>query len=634
MPNLREALKRIGVNRMALLIAAFVGLLFSFFYYFDFSQSFEGKFIDARFMLREQIGPLTDDKIIIVAIDDQSLESLGVRWPWPRSMFAQAIDNLSAAGAHVVAFDLIFSQPSKQELIKQDKLLGDAIDMSRAWIILGSKFYSQRTNVGIKTSYVRAIPDIDESKTHVGYVNYWADDDGVIRHAALLKKHQGQLYQSFVLRIIARYLKIDAPVIKLSPSLLTYGPLQISVSEAARMIINYRGGTGRFKTISYENIVNEDIFSGLNASGFFKGKIVLIGPTFTEAQDNHVTPYFRALSGSAAEGHDGRSLGLTPGVEIHANVLNTILSQNYITTSPSWLNYLVLFVLAYILAMITIRHKPWKGIVVLISCLLGYFIMAAWVFLKFQMLLPVLMPWLAMVTAYVLVMVYRVFTEELQYRRVRTMFSRYVSSQVVDELLKNPDEIRLGGEKQLVTVLFSDIRGFTAMSEQLPPEEVVDRLNEYFQVWTDLIFKYDGMVDKFIGDAVMAIFGAPVGHPDDPIRAVKCALEMDAALARMQERWQAEGKHIIRIGVGINTGEAIVGNMGSEQAMGYTVIGDTVNLASRLESKTKELGQTILISSSTYEAVRELVEVEQFDEITVKGKAQALSVYAVKGLKN
>lgn len=629
MPKLREQLKRWGKNRIALTITVFIGMIFCLLHYFQFSQSFEGKFIDARFMLRDQVGPYADDKIIIVAIDDQSLESLGVRWPWPRTMFAKAIDNLSDAGAHVVAFDLIFSQPSKEELVKQDEVLGDAITRSRAWIVLGSKFYSQRTSAGVQTAYVKAIPNIDKNKTHVGYVNYWADDDGVIRHAGLLKKHQNQLYQSFALRIIARYLKIDAPAIELSPSQLIYGPLKIKVTDGARMLINYRGGTGRFKTISYENIVNDDIFEGLKTSGLFKNKIVLIGPTFTEAQDNHVTPYFRAHVGS-----DGRTLGLTPGVEIHANVLNTVLNQKFLVPAKNWLNYLLMFLLSYLIAMITIRYKPWKGIVILLALVLGYFIFSSWMFLSFNMLTPVLLPVLAMVSVYVLVMVYRVFTEEVQNKRIKSMFARYVSPKVVDQLVKNPlGELKLGGTKQKVTVLFSDIRGFTSMSEQLSPEAVVDRLNEYFQVWTDMIFKYDGMVDKFIGDAVMAIFGAPVSHKDDAIRAVKCALEMEAALKKMQERWQAEGKHIIKIGVGINTGEAIVGNMGSEQAMGYTVIGDTVNVASRLESKTKELNQTILISSATHEEVKDLVDTVEFDDVMVKGKAQALSVFGVKGLK-
>ncbi len=631
MHRLREWLKSWGKNRISLLIAVLVGGLFAVLYHFDFSQSFEGKFIDARFVLRSPVGPYPDDKIIIVAIDDQSMEDLNVRWPWPRAMFAKAIDNLSQAGAHVIAFDLIFSEQSKAELSHQDRLLGEAIERSRAWIVLGSKFYTQRTHNELKTGYVKAIPDIDERKTHVGYVNYWADDDGVIRHAALLKKFQNQLYQSFGLRIVARYLKIKEPFLRLTPNRLVYGDLTIPVEAGARMLINYRGGAGHFKTISYANVVDPDIFSGLKETGLFKGKIVLIGPTFTEAQDLHVTPYYRALTPA---GQGSGAAGLMSGVEIHANVLDTILNNNYLTRSPEALNYLLLFLLAWLVAMTTIRLKPWKGLLVLFVYMAAYIIVGAMIFLQTKVLIPALIPLLTMATAYVLVMVVRLITEEYQNRRIKAMFSRYVSPKVVEQLVHNPlEKLRLGGNKQIVTVLFSDIRGFTTMSEQLPPEAVVERLNEYFQVWTDMIFKYDGMVDKFIGDAVMAIFGAPVAHSDDPIRAVKCALDMTKALEKMQARWQAEGKLPIKIGIGINTGEAIVGNMGSEQAMGYTVIGDTVNVASRLESKTKELGETILISSSTYAAVKAWVEAVEFKAVTVKGKSQALSVFGVKQLK-
>jgi adenylate cyclase len=231
-------------------------------------------------------------------------------------------------------------------------------------------------------------------------------------------------------------------------------------------------------------------------------------------------------------------------------------------------------------------------------------------------------------------MVYLLLTEERHSRQIKNIFSRYVSPQVVEQLVKDPRaELKLGGNKQVVTILFSDIRGFTTLSEELSPEAVVELLNEYFQTWTDMIFKYDGTVDKFIGDAIMAIFGAPVAHPDDPLRAVQAALAMQAALMELNTKWAAEGKRMFKIGVGINTGEAIVGNMGSQQAMGYTVIGDAVNLASRLEGKTKDLGAEILISESTYQAVKNKVEAQEHQDITVKGKARAMSVYDVRGLK-
>ncbi len=194
--------------------------------------------------------------------------------------------------------------------------------------------------------------------------------------------------------------------------------------------------------------------------------------------------------------------------------------------------------------------------------------------------------------------------------------------------------LTLGGNKQEVTILFSDIRNFTNMSEQMQPEQVVELLNEYFQAMTNVIFGHEGTVDKYIGDAIMAVFGAPVSSPDDPVRAVRTGLDMLSALDLLRAKWESQGRSTFKIGIGVNTGEAIVGNMGSTQAMGYTVIGDAVNLASRLEGLNKELGTSLLISEATYERVRDYVEVKEFSGIKVKGKAEEMKVYAVQGLKD
>ncbi len=252
-----------------------------------------------------------------------------------------------------------------------------------------------------------------------------------------------------------------------------------------------------------------------------------------------------------------------------------------------------------------------------------------------NLIVPLFLPTLAVASATLSAMVFRVLTEERRSHQIKGMFSRYVSPKVVEELVRNPHTaLALGGKKMTVTVLFSDIRSFTTMSEQLTPEAVVDLLNEYFQAMTDVIFSYDGMVDKYIGDAIMAIFGAPVEHPDDPVRSVRAGLEMLQILRAMNRRWESQGKRTFEIGVGINTGEAIVGNMGSTHAMGYTVIGDTVNLASRLEGLNKELKTSLLISEQTYQRVKDHFEVQAFPGVRVKGKAEAMTVYAVTGPKS
>lgn len=217
---------------------------------------------------------------------------------------------------------------------------------------------------------------------------------------------------------------------------------------------------------------------------------------------------------------------------------------------------------------------------------------------------------------------------------VKDTFSRYVTNQVAEELLKNPEKISPGGKEQEVTVVFADIRDFTAFSERHSPEEVISHLNEYLSVMIDVIFEYEGTLDKFIGDAVMAIWGAPLQHPDDPLRAVKAALEMQKRLEELNKKWASEGKDILKIGIGINTGKAIAGNIGNLRRMEYTVIGDSVNIASRIEGLTKEYKIPIIISSSTYEKVREQVEVTELESARIKGKAGLTKLYGLGGLKS
>jgi class 3 adenylate cyclase len=210
---------------------------------------------------------------------------------------------------------------------------------------------------------------------------------------------------------------------------------------------------------------------------------------------------------------------------------------------------------------------------------------------------------------------------------VKDTFSRYVTKQVAEEILKDPGKIAPGGKKQEVTILFSDIRGFTAFSEGHDPEEVISHLNEYLSAMVDIIFKYEGTLDKFIGDAIMAVFGSPITHDDDPVRAVKTALEMQKRLVLLNTEWVKKGRTPLTIGIGINTGVVIVGNIGDVRRMEYTVIGDNVNLASRLEDLTKNYGSPIIISATTYNKVKDIVVVNKLKETTVKGKTQVVEIY-------
>ena len=229
---------------------------------------------------------------------------------------------------------------------------------------------------------------------------------------------------------------------------------------------------------------------------------------------------------------------------------------------------------------------------------------------------------------------YRFLMEERRARDIRKMFSSYVSKRIVDELIRDPSKAKLGGDRKEITVLFSDIRGFTSFSEKHQPEEVVSLLNEYLGAMTEIVFAHEGTLDKFVGDAIMALWGAPVGQPDHAERAARCALAMIAKLKELQAKWTAEGKYVIDIGIGINTGDMVVGNMGAEgKKMDYTVIGDNVNLGARLEGLTRKYNNHIIISEYTYEKIKDVVQATELDSVTVKGKEKPVVVYDLVGLK-
>jgi adenylate cyclase len=240
-------------------------------------------------------------------------------------------------------------------------------------------------------------------------------------------------------------------------------------------------------------------------------------------------------------------------------------------------------------------------------------------------------PVLTMMTIYLGITVYRYVTEEREKKKIRGAFQYYLTPSVVNEILKDPAKLKLGGDKKHLSVMFSDIRGFTTISEKLSPEELVRLLNEYLTAMTDIVFKYEGLLDKYIGDAIMAVFGAPLEQPDHALRACRTGLEMMAKLQELRAKWAAEGRPDVDIGVGINSGDMVVGNMGSEMRFDYTVMGDSVNLASRLEGTNKEYGTHIILSEFTYEIVKAELYCRELDAVRVKGKKRPVRLYELLG---
>jgi len=643
-----------------------------------FLRFMELKALDLRMLSRGSVP--TCGKVVIAVIDEKSLSELG-RWPWPRSTVARLVDALKGYGAKAIGFDIVFSEPENNsnlraleqikrevekagvrdprltDILSRKKMLEDTDNqlvqsVRRARnVTLGYFFHTsskdvshlsekevteKAENIGnSRYSMVRSravpdeaalihaygvvpnLPELSETAENSGYFNAFPDIDGSIRWSPLLIKFQGNYYSSLALSLLLQYL--DWPM--LSVNMAEFGiesiridDLRIPTDESGRLLVNYMGPA---KTFPHYSIA--DIIQGRLAPELFKGKIVIVGATATGIYDLRVTPFGAVY----------------PGVEIHATVIDNILRQNFLVQSgwTSFLDACIIILLGLLMGIVISRLRAFQGVLVSLAILTAFISANALIFAHYNVWLNLVYPVLTILLIYLGITVYRYVSEEREKKKVRGAFQHYLNASVVNELLKDPAKLKLGGDKKNLTVLFSDIRGFTTISEGLAPESLVRLLNEYLTAMTEIVFKYDGLLDKYIGDAVMAVFGAPLEQPDHALRACYTALDMMDRLKTLQKQWQAEGWPFVDIGIGVSTGDMVAGNMGSEMRFDYTVMGDSVNLGSRLEGINKEYGTNIVISQFTHEIVKDVLCCRELDAVRVKGKKQPIKIYELLGRK-
>ena len=405
----------------------------------------------------------------------------------------------------------------------------------------------------------------------------------------------------------------------------TIPEIKIPIDEKGQMLINFmgtrsnasRGGYQTFPVRSYAGYASR--VPGLDSSTWPKtkavdNKILMVG-AFAQgiADDEKTTPY-----------------GLMYGVEIHANALNTILMNNFLEEIPETYNVLILLLSLLIIAWITSRIGAGWSLILTVILIFGEFIALSILFEFQRLMIDFATPGVAMFFTYITVVLYRVIMEESDKRRIKEMFGKYVSPVVVDQMMDKPPE--LGGEDNDTTIFFSDIRSFTTLSETMSPQALVQLLNEYLTSMTDCIMDYRGTLDKYIGDAIMCFWGAPIPQEDHALMACKCALKQMELLGNLNKNWPPEKQ--IHIGIGLNSGVTTVGNMGSEGRMNYTVMGDNVNLASRLEGINKQYYTSIVISESTYKKVKDRGAIaRELDDIRVKGKKKPVRIYELVGFE-
>ena len=581
---------------------------------YNFAEAIDLKVTGWLFNLRGE--QAADPEIVIVAIDEYAFENLQKRWPWSPALHARLVDSLAHWGARVIAFDIAFSESSEDLYPGSDSVFAAAI--ARAGnVIIPAKFERLLNPVSgdPELKFTPQVRLIREQCYATGITNIAAEIDGTVQRfpypAAF--SFQDTQYPGFALAAVGAYLRLH-PQRELG-SLLRR--LQLEPPYQNRTLINYAGPAFTYPVISYHHIINGSI-----AAAQVRDKIVLIGATILEMHDYKPTPFSSQQRPQMA------------GIEIHANIAATLLRQRYIATLSPGMRLLLALLLALGSALLFMFLRPSAGAFAALLLLAGYWALAMYQFNHAGFLLPLSPLLLAVPPVFLLSTFYKHKTEAQERRRVKKLFSRYLSSQIVNELLKNPELLKLGGKRTRATLLFSDIRGFTSMSASMPPEEVVSILNTYFDVMTRIVLKYDGMLDKYMGDGLMAAFGIPLPRKDDAERAVRAALEMQEALKSLNTHLKAKLPRPLQIGIGINTGEVIAGNIGSELHTEYTVIGDPVNVSSRLESLTKTLGATIVISAETCREVEDQFFMRDLGTHTLRGKSAPIRLYQVLLEKN
>jgi len=552
-------------------------------------QRLEWAFVDVRFRWRGP-RPVHPD-IAIIAIQDQDLKEMG-QWPWSRAIHARLIHTLEKTPPKALLFDIFFVEAFTSDP-KGDKALAEATEKN-PWVVHSLFFKLDEADHVL--SMDRPMEALADSLHAVGYTNAVIDEDGTLRRAAPQLSADGRSLP--LLSIAGANLYRDRPWDALEND--------FPRDNRGRVFINFVGPAWTFVYYRYA-----DVLSGKVPAETFHNKVVLVGSNSTGLFDHYPTA----------------TSNFMPGLEFHANVLDTLLQRKFIKPWPIRRTYFLIIALALFSGLFLARVSAALGaLFVLIggALLMG---VSQWLFVHRGIMVDLGGPLLTLIFSYGVVILYRFFSEEREKRWVKAAFGQYVSPKVLDVLLENPERLNLVGERRDVTVFFSDVAGFTSISERLNPDALVVLLNKYLSAMTEVVFLFDGYLNKYMGDGIMAFWNAPLKQADHAARACRCALRSVDRLNRLNEELKAQGMVPLQARIGINTGTMVVGNMGSKQKSDYTVMGDHVNLGSRLEGANKPFGTKIMISEFTYDVIRDQFEVRYLDRLRVPGRAKPVKTY-------
>ncbi|GLR63090.1 CHASE2 domain-containing protein [Marinospirillum insulare] len=614
-----------------------------------------------RFHLPEknEVQPSDGTRIVIIDIDEESLQHEG-RWPWSRLKMVDLVEKLNAAGAAVIGFDILFGEAErnpaqvvlsqldkKSKLHKEINLIQHNYDsdqmfantLANSEAILGYLFHFQYpltsgllpeplplentednlvSQLGMPSMTGYAAPiEVLTSNAKGGFFSLALDQDGVTRRAPMLARYNNQLYPSLSLEMLRQFLLLDAIELETSTikgrehleKIHLGANFSLPTDSSGQLLIPYRGPAETFPYIPAWKLLSGDFDKNL-----VEGALIIIGTSAPGLFDLRATPIDSVY----------------PGVEVHANLLAAMLDKKFLK-QPSWVTGAD-FVIALISGLVLAIALPWLTPLLqfVLSLSVAAIILAVtgWLWASKGLVLALAGP---LLVVYLLITIFNFiwgFFYEFMTRNLLTdMFGQYVPPELVEEMSKHPGEFSFAGESRELSVLFSDIRGFTSLSERLTADELKLLLNRYFTPVTGVIFDHRGTIDKYIGDLVMAFWGAPVVDPDHALHSIQAALQMLKATEEISAVFASEGLPEIKVGIGINSGEMSVGDMGSKYRRAYTVLGDAVNLASRLESSTKYYGVSLIVGERTKELALEHFVWRELDLVRVKGKDQPVKIY-------
>jgi adenylate cyclase len=597
-------------------MALAVGCLLTIAYFFSFFSTAQSRSTDFFFKSRP------DDSAhstVIVGIDQQSYRELlpqfGAMTSWSRTLYGDVVRALRKAGARVIVFDMFFDAPSPE-----DSIVATALHQAGNVILPVEAQGPGRPNPypGVAQEFevfIRSTKLLHDSAVAEGIVNVTTDPDSVVRSLPLLLRVGSENVPSLALTAVARFIRrpavLDAPP---TNSIIFGAGRALPLLDTNSMLINFFGqSVGPERKGPFPIIPFVDVLNGAFDQSLVKDKIVLIGLTV------------RGLEEFSTPTTSNTKMW---GVEVLGNAIETILSERYLMPASRTMTVVLIFLMAALAAcLVTLSRPSWATIGSVM--LLGLYVFIAGVFFDAGILLNLIYPPSALLISFGLVMAYRVVYEQGEQRKIRELMGQYLSPTVSQWVLQDPDKLQLGGQTQDITVLFSDIRGFTTLAHTLAPQALVSLLNEYMTVMSRIVFKHDGVLDKYIGDAIMAFWNAPMPQPDHARRACQTALEMISALRALQADWKRRGLPPFEVGIGINSGPAVVGNIGSLERLQYTALGDTTNVASRLEGLGKMYGVPIVIGETTRKEAGPAFEYRELDLVAVKGRDKPLVVYEV-----